>query len=163
MNEVNVDVVDGRYELRQCVQPRFHLAPVVVSTPVPNQLLQIGGLHALRLVGDGFLVGPSPGRKTPAEIDDHFLRNVDLERPNCAVLGRSKLIGQEADSGRGCRGCQNVSAVWQLSRRDFLVRFSCPALIWLNLTRANPVCRDAREPARTTHRKSSDRLAQRFE
>src|SRR5262245_22683144 len=53
------------------------------------------------------------------------------ERHAClrAVLGRGKLTGQEADSDRGCRGCQNVSAVWQLSRHDFLVRFSCPALI----------------------------------
>jgi hypothetical protein len=126
MDEVNVDAVDGRHELRQCIQPRFHLAPVVAAAPVPNQLLQLGQLHALRLIGNGFFIGPSRGGEPPAEIDQCLVRNVDLERPNCTVVGRGMLTGKKADSNRGSRRGQNVSAAWQRCRHDILVRFLVP-------------------------------------
>src|SRR5262249_2731374 len=47
VDEVNVDSVDGRDELRKAVQLRFHLPPVVAASPVPNQLLQLRELRTL--------------------------------------------------------------------------------------------------------------------
>ena len=50
VDEVDVDAVDLGHELRQGVQPRLDLAPVVVRRPVARELLHRRELHALRLV-----------------------------------------------------------------------------------------------------------------
>src|SRR4029453_19682831 len=55
VDEVNVHAIDRRDELRQGIQPRFRLAPVVAAAPVAYQLLQLGQLSTLRLIRDGFL------------------------------------------------------------------------------------------------------------
>jgi hypothetical protein len=52
-----------------------------------HELLELREPHALRAIGDRLLVGP-PGRQHPAaEINKLFLRNVDAERTDCAILG----------------------------------------------------------------------------
>ena len=48
VDEVDVDAVDGRHELRQGVQLRFGLAPVVAAAPVAHELLELRELRALR-------------------------------------------------------------------------------------------------------------------
>ena len=102
VDEVNVDAVDRRHELRQGVELRFGLPPVVVRAPVAHELLQLRELHALRLVGDGLLVGPARRRNAPAKIDELLLRNIDLEGPNCVVIAGNKVCWQQADGTRGC-------------------------------------------------------------
>jgi hypothetical protein len=47
VNEVNVESVDLGDELRQGVQPRLGLAPVVIRAPVAHQRLQLCQLYAL--------------------------------------------------------------------------------------------------------------------
>jgi hypothetical protein len=47
VDEVDVHTVDLGLELRQRVQSRFALAPVVIGRPVPGQLLHRRQLHAL--------------------------------------------------------------------------------------------------------------------
>ena len=42
VNEVNVEPVDRRDELRQGIELRLQLPPVVVRAPVANELLQLG-------------------------------------------------------------------------------------------------------------------------
>ena len=77
VDEVNVDAVDRRHELRQGIELRLRLAPVVAAAPVPNELLELRQLRALRLIGDGLLVGPARRRDAPAEIDECLFRNID--------------------------------------------------------------------------------------
>ena len=48
VNEVDVDAVDLGRELRQGVELRLGLAPVVVVLPVVRELVQRRQLHALR-------------------------------------------------------------------------------------------------------------------
>src|SRR4029077_15590374 len=96
----DVDAIDGGRELRKRVQLRFHLAPVVAATPVPNQLLQLGPLRTLRLIGDGFLVGPSRGGDASTKVDELRFRNVDAEGADPAVFGsRRRSCGSRNDLG----------------------------------------------------------------
>ena len=98
MDEVNVHAVDRCHELRQGVEPGLNLAPVVVRSPITHQLLEFCELHALRLIIDGLPVGPARGGDAPAEIDERFVRHIDLEWPDCVVVGhRGKTGWQETD------------------------------------------------------------------
>ena len=59
VNEVNVEPIDLGDELRQGVQLRLALAPVVVRRPIARELLNRRERHALRLICDGLLLGPA--------------------------------------------------------------------------------------------------------
>ena len=88
VNEMNVDSVDLGHELRQRVQPRLHLAPVVVGAPVADDFLEFPELNALRPIIDGLLVRPSRGGDASAEIDELLFRYVDAEGANGIAYGR---------------------------------------------------------------------------
>ena len=104
MNEMNVDAVDLGDELRQGVQPRLHLAPVVVGLPVPHELLERRELHALRLVGDDLAIRPACRCEAAAEIEQIFLGHADAERPDCAACsGLCRTQRQQARHARGNR------------------------------------------------------------
>jgi hypothetical protein len=60
--------IDLRHVLRQDIQLRFGLAPVVAAPPVLDQLLQLRQLRTLRLIGGGFLVGPPGGSNAPPQV-----------------------------------------------------------------------------------------------
>ena len=98
MDEVDVDAIDPGDELREGIQLRFRLAPVVAGTPVLDQRLELRELDALRLVVDRLPVGPSRRRDATAEVDKLFFRYAGLERSNRCVLahraGRSGLRGR---------------------------------------------------------------------
>lgn len=53
-NEVNVQPIDVCHALRQGIEFRFCLAPIVVRAPVANERLQLLRLDALRSVFDIF-------------------------------------------------------------------------------------------------------------
>src|SRR5438445_3798386 len=57
MDEVDVRAVDLGDEIRDGIDPRFTLAPVVMRPPVVQKLLNSLERYALRIIGDGFLVG----------------------------------------------------------------------------------------------------------
>jgi transposase len=60
-------------------------------------------LHALRLIRDRLAIRPAGRRYASAKIDDLLLRNIDLEGPNCVVVGRqNKVRWQNAQDTRGC-------------------------------------------------------------
>jgi len=78
-------------QLREADETAVHLHSRQIFFPVSGarvlptarrpQLDQNSGgqLHALRLIGDGFLVRPSCRRHAPAEVDERLFRNVDPE------------------------------------------------------------------------------------
>ena len=68
VDEVDVHAVDLGRELRQRVQLRLGLTPVVVARPVASQRLQRRQLHALRPVVDELLAGPASRRDAPTQI-----------------------------------------------------------------------------------------------
>jgi hypothetical protein len=88
VNEMDVQPVDVRHELRQCVQSRLELAPVVACRPVARELLKRRERHALRVIGDGFLVGPPRCLDPSAEIGEGLVRHVHLERSDGRVACR---------------------------------------------------------------------------
>ena len=111
LDEVNVHAVDLRDELRQGVQFRLHLSPVVPGAPIANQFLKLAELYALRLIGDRFLVRPAGRGDAPAKIGECLRRNVDLEGAHRVVVSRrGQSVGQQADHARGCRSSKKGSS-----------------------------------------------------
>src|SRR5215475_326763 len=123
VDEMNVQPIDPGDELRQSIEPRLDLAPVVLCRPIVCELLNSRELHALGLIFDGLLFRPLSRSDASAEIDELCFRNVDAEGTDSVGFGRSHLqismlrllawtclarcgqmYGKEA-SGAGC-GCK---------------------------------------------------------
>src|SRR5215472_16009653 len=68
--KINIYSIDLSDELWQGVEFRLALAPVVVRSPITHQLLEFCELYALRLIIDGFPVGPARGGDAPTEIGE---------------------------------------------------------------------------------------------
>ena len=66
-------------ELRQGVEGRLDLAPVVVRRPVARELLHRRQLHALRLVRDDFLVRPPRGGDAAFQVGERLVWKMDTE------------------------------------------------------------------------------------
>ena len=77
VDEVDVETVDLGHELREGVQPRLDLAPVVLGRPVPRELLHRRERSALRLIR--LLLRPLGGHDAPAEVVQRLVGNVDVE------------------------------------------------------------------------------------
>jgi hypothetical protein len=58
------------------------------------EVLDLGELHALALIGDGLPIGPAGHRNAPAEAEELLFRNIDAERTDRVTFGRA---------GRMCR------------------------------------------------------------
>ena len=109
--------VDLGDELRQGIQPRLHLAPVVVVRPVAHELLHRRELHALRLIGNGLTIRPARRRETAAQIEQILLGHADVERANrpthASLRGMQRQQARYACGDRGHRGlAQQLTAVW---------------------------------------------------
>jgi hypothetical protein len=129
VDEVDLHAVDRGRELRQRVEPRLALAPVVVLRPVARELLQRRALDALGAIPDELLRGPSRRRDPLAELGDLRLRDVHSKRPDllrlagdrrglslrCGLghgipLGRGASVAERArrsePHGAGCEQCR---------------------------------------------------------
>src|SRR5262249_8715513 len=109
-------------EVRQRVQPRLDLAPIM-RRPMLDEMLHGRELHALRGVGDLLLVGPPHGRDAPAQIREVGVWEVDAE--GAEVVAHGRLLSSR-DCGRGEAGHQARSPEREAvaagqSRRGFLI------------------------------------------
>ena len=111
VNEVDVEPIDLGDEVRQGVQLRLALAPVVVGRPVARELLHHREPHALRVVADRLALGP-PGRvDAPPQVGELLLRKTDLKRPDSGWPSVGPATW-EADicSSYGCVGYRAIVA-----------------------------------------------------
>ena len=90
---MNLHPVDVRRELRQGVQRRFDLAPVVIFLPITREFAHRRELHALRCICHRFLLRPLCRGDPPAEVRQRFVGHTDMERADRRVR-----------CGRGCCG-----------------------------------------------------------
>ena len=100
VDEVNVHAVDAGHELREGVQLRLALPPVVLGAPVANELLELREPRALRLVGDRLPVGPPGRREAPAQIRDVGIGHLRAEGAD--RLGVGHLVRERSRDRRGC-------------------------------------------------------------
>ena len=82
VDEVNIETVDLRQELRQGVQPRLDPPKVVLGAPVPHECLHRRQLHALRSIFDRLLLGQTRRDDARTQILDFRLGDLDRERPD---------------------------------------------------------------------------------
>ena len=97
--EVNVEAVDRGDELRQRVQLRFHLAPVVMRRPITREPLHRSKLHTLRCVRDRFPLGPTRRVDAPPQIDELCIGHVYVQLAKRVVISAADA----GDIGEGLR------------------------------------------------------------
>ena len=97
VDEVNIEPVDRRDELRQGIELRLHLPPVVVRAPVANEFLELRELHALRPICDGLLFGPPRRQHALAKVRralrPEYRRGTERIRPTGSAGARSWKAG----------------------------------------------------------------------
>src|SRR6185503_7573186 len=79
VDEVEIHPVDLGFELRERVQPRLALAPVVFARPVPGELLHRRQLYALRPILDQLPGGRARRGDAAAQLGEFFLGYLELE------------------------------------------------------------------------------------
>jgi hypothetical protein len=133
VDELNVEPVDRRYELRQRIQFRLRLLPVVVRTPILYERLELRQLHSLGKIIDGFSFGPARRRDAPTEIEE-LLLGMPMWK------GRTKL-GSDAASG-GTR--LNAPMAAELARKPRRVDSACMILFLTNSSFVAAQCQSPR-------------------
>jgi len=98
VRELDVQPVDLGDELRQRVERRLDLAPVVAVAPVFDERAQLRQLDTLGPVADGLLVGPARRPHAPPELVDLFLRNVDPEGADRRGVGHCGRLVRAGNS-----------------------------------------------------------------
>ena len=88
VDEVNVEPVDLRDELRERIQPRFDFAPVVLRAPVRRERLHRGELHALRIVRDQLAIRPPRRLDAPIQIGELCVRRLEMKRTDGSAFSR---------------------------------------------------------------------------
>jgi hypothetical protein len=87
VDEVNVEPVDVGDEVGVREDLRLGAAPVVVVRPIVGDLLHRPQPHALRIVADGFPVGPFGRQDPPLQIGELSVGRMIFERPDRRVAG----------------------------------------------------------------------------
>src|SRR5882762_3396397 len=82
VNEMNVQPIDLGDELRQGVQFRLALAPIVFCPPVARECLNRRELHALRRIRDCFPFRPLGCVDAPPQFGKLRFRKIRLKRAN---------------------------------------------------------------------------------
>src|ERR1700680_3551314 len=100
VNEVNVQPIDLGDELRQRVQSRLHLAPVVFRPPITREGLHGRELYALRCIRDSFPLKPLCCVDTPAQFGEFRFRKIHMKRTN-RILVSWKLAALWCSTGLG--------------------------------------------------------------
>ena len=110
--EMNVQPVDLGDELRQGVEPRLDLAPVVARQPVLRELPGGRELHALRLVGDLLAIGPACRLHAPLEVGQRVVGNLDAKRADgAAVTLCARRRRHQAREAHVCRRGKKVAPI----------------------------------------------------
>src|SRR5713101_1512739 len=92
VNEMNVQPIDLGYELRQGVQFRLDLAPVVICRPIARQRLNRRELYSLGCICNRFSFRPLRRLDAPAQFGQFGFRNIHMEWLNGGLV-RSLVNG----------------------------------------------------------------------
>src|SRR5271165_3695684 len=82
MDEMDVQAIDLRDEVREGVQLGLALGPVVVGAPVARELLNRRERHTLRIVRNRLPLGPPRGEYASAQLAELGLGKAHLKRTN---------------------------------------------------------------------------------
>jgi hypothetical protein len=110
MDEVNVNAVDRRCELRQRVEPGFGFAPVVPGGPVPHEFAERSELQALRPVINRFAVGQARRSDALAKVNQCLLGEADAKRTNYIVRFSQSAVKRKQGSRTGNCNAHRSSA-----------------------------------------------------
>src|ERR1700687_736286 len=102
VNEVDIQPVDLGDELGMRVQVRLALPQFVIGRPIPRERLNEGELHALRRIGDGFLLRESRRRDAPAQFDQIRFWSLEAKWANRGLVKRL-LVALWCSTGLGHR------------------------------------------------------------
>src|SRR5881398_1467859 len=100
VDEMNIQSIDLGDELRQGVQFRLDLAPVVLSRPIPRECLNRRELYALRCILDRFAFRPLGCVDAPAQFSELRFRNIHMERTKGSLIATRLVRAGKAWEGR---------------------------------------------------------------
>src|SRR5271167_754243 len=87
VKEMNVQPIDFGYELREGVEFRLALAPVIVCRPIAGKFLNCPKRHALRFIRDRLPIRPPCRADAPAQFGKFGFWNIYLKRTNSRLVG----------------------------------------------------------------------------
>ena len=96
VDEVDVETIEARHELRQAVQLRLEPPPVIFGAPVPHEFLELRERRSLGSVINRLSVGPARRGDASTQLVDLRLRDLDAERPDCCGTGWLLACGRHA-------------------------------------------------------------------
>ena len=111
VDEMNVQPVDLGDELRQGVESRLDLAPIVIRRPIARELLHRRKLHALRRIRDGFPVGPSRGGDALGEVSSSSCGKLTVKGRIDIAGRRVQRPGKHADGPGDSRAASSSRRV----------------------------------------------------
>ncbi len=89
VDEVNIQSIDLGHEVRQRIELRLALAPIVISRPMAREVLNHRERHALRVVGDSLPVRPSRCLDPSPQVDELRFRHMYVQWTNrCLVAAQ---------------------------------------------------------------------------
>src|SRR5215831_10025401 len=110
MNEMNVEPVDFGHKLRQRVQRRLALSPVIIFRPIAREVLHHRERHALRIVGNvsrsGHLVASMRWRNSESSASGTLILNGRTAPPEGAASAGveiSLVAARAAEDARTAR------------------------------------------------------------
>src|SRR5262245_13649338 len=124
VNEMDVEPIDLGDELRQRVQSRLALAPVVFGRPVARELLNGRELHALRCIRDRLPLGPPGCVDSPAQVGKFRFRNIHAKRTQRILVGG--VMTTFCSNGFGHDVSSGVVVWW--AEEPYCARDSIPAI-----------------------------------
>jgi hypothetical protein len=106
VDEVDIQPVDLGDEVRDGVQPRLALAPVVLGRPVASEVLHHRERHALRVILDGLPLGKAGRADARPQVLKLRLGDLDREWSDRGVarrpFGHDCHVGYPPRGGRWC-------------------------------------------------------------
>jgi hypothetical protein len=93
VNKMDVQTIDLGHELRQSVEPRLSLSPVVITCPVPREFPHRRKLDPLRLIGHELSIRPACRDDAPPEAFKCLLREADAERADAPFCRHARSPG----------------------------------------------------------------------
>ena len=80
VNEVDVDIIHIGFKMREFVERRFVLPPIVSVLPIVDELLEVIAIGACIPICARYLIGPPRVFQPLPQVAQHLRSNVNCER-----------------------------------------------------------------------------------
>lgn len=135
MDEMNVEPVDPRQELRKRVQLALCPAPIVGGLPILREFTKLLLLDALGPIRDGRAIRPTCCGQAPSEVDERTFGDVGLEGLDGIALRRLFTMSAATPVTGSTAADTPIAAPRNRNER----RVTCPLVLFSRFISETPV------------------------